>query len=127
MLSVIYNDACIRNTYLDWLHEAKLLTATRQSRSPEDGVSATLDELRDPEHQVCNAIDKLFAELLQAYWPINTWKDVLTFCLLMAYRLSIYCHELRFQLIQFSQMNISQRWHNGVQIMLVSMKGCHKQ
>lgn len=39
------------NTYLDWLHEAKLLTAIRQSRSPKGGASATLDQLRDPQHQ----------------------------------------------------------------------------
>jgi len=37
--------------YLDWLHEAKLLTAVRQSRDPNGQLTATLDQLRDPKFQ----------------------------------------------------------------------------
>lgn len=34
------------DTYLDWLSQEGLLTSSRQSRTPVEGVSASLDDLR---------------------------------------------------------------------------------
>eukprot|EP01048_Picozoa_sp_COSAG05_P005496 COSAG05_NODE_327_length_11345_cov_16.236884_7_plen_249_part_00 len=54
--------------YLDWLSEAGLLTTFVQSRAPEPGISASLDELRqgnagEPIQRIDIAASSLFVDL----------------------------------------------------------------